>query len=273
MSTPKSVLLHLDATARSVDRVRVARQLAEAFDAEVSAVYAVPPSLMRYPTMVEGSAAAVEMIAQIDEENRAAAQARFVAAGAGEPRLSWVEAGSDAFWDFGRRALYHDLVLLGQHDAADPQAGALGADFLPDLLIETGKPALVIPRTGAAAPVGGCVLVAWKESREAARAVSAALPWLHRAAEVHLVCYADPAEPPLRALQARLSAHGITARAHRGGPDHAGAGEQLLSLAADVGADLLVMGCYGRSRVREWALGGATRTILQSMTLPVLMTH
>jgi nucleotide-binding universal stress UspA family protein len=75
------------------------------------------------------------------------------------------------------------------------------------------------------------------------------------------------------AIEPFLHHHGIKATVHRGGPPTRELGELLLSLAADLQADLLVMGCYGHGRAREWALGGATRTVLRSMTLPVLMVH
>ena len=77
----------------------------------------------------------------------------------------------------------------------------------------------------------------------------------------------------MQSLQEYLTAQGITATLHQGGPERGNAGENLLSQASDLGADLLVMGCYGHSRAREWVFGGATRTILESMTLPVLMVH
>jgi nucleotide-binding universal stress UspA family protein len=84
------------------------------------------------------------------------------------------------------------------------------------------------------------------------------------------------AEEPARVLSSvdrYLNAQGVVPKLHRGAARAGKVGDDLLSVAADVDADLLVMGCYGHSRVREWAVGGASRTILQSMTLPVLMVH
>jgi nucleotide-binding universal stress UspA family protein len=117
--------------------------------------------------------------------------------------------------------------------------------------------------------LGRDVLVAWKPTPEAARAVQAALPLLHAARQVHVAAWGD--DP--REIERLLLLHGIDARYHREPAADAHVGELLLSRAADLSADLLVMGCYGHSRTRELVLGGASRRVLQSMTLPVLMCH
>lgn len=273
MQTPKSILLHLDGSPRTAERVQVARHLAETFDAQVVGLYGAMASVLRYPFAAEGSAAAVAMMVDLDEEARKVAKAAFLIASAVSPRLQWSDSKSDALRDFTRRAFYADLVIVGQRNPDDPAAGELPADFVPDLLIDIGRPVLVVPYAGVIAPIGRTVLVAWKETREAARAVSAALPWLRRAGHVHVVCYDEEPTITLQSLQEYLTAQGINAMLHPGGPEHGNAGENLLSQAADLAADLLVMGCYGHSRAREWVLGGATRTILESMTLPVLMVH
>ncbi len=276
MSDPKSILLHVDGSARLALRVQVACRLAEVFDAHVTALYGAMPSLLRYPMAVEASAAAVSVMCELDDEGRAAARAAFEAARGGASRIEWAEPHGDAFWGWSRRAFYCDLMVLGQRDPDDPAAGELPPDFLPSLLVDSGRPALVLPYAGPVAteaPLGRTVLVAWKEGREAARAVAAALPWLRRAAQVHVLGWGEGAEAGLQSLSQHLARHGVGATLHAGGPEPAQPGAALLSSAADLGADLLVMGCYGHSRAREWVLGGATRSILQAMTLPVLMVH
>ncbi|MEP6721513.1 MAG: universal stress protein [Variovorax sp.] len=273
MQTPKTILLHLDSSAHTAERVRIARQLADAFDAEVTGLPCTMSALMRYPYALEGSAEAVSIMQTLDKECRDKAHATFMEAGAGSPRLRWAEPMSDAPWGFARRALYADLMILGQRDADDPALGELPGDFLPSVLVESGRPALVLPYAGSVSSVGRTVLVAWKQTRESARSLSAALPWLTRADSVRAVCYGDDADASLRSLQAYLTAQGVDAAVQQGGPEGGDVGEKLLSAAADMNADLLVMGCYGHSRAREWVLGGATQTILRSMTLPVLMSH
>lgn len=275
MTTPKSILVHLDSSARTATRVELARQLAETFGAQVTGMPCTLSALVRYPSALEGAAEAMAIMLALDKQSRDKAYATFMAAGGDSPHMHWAEPMSDAPWGFGRRALYADLLILGQRDGDNAYDGELPAEFVSTVLVESGRPALVLPyiTTGSVDPVGRTVLVAWKETREAARAVSAALPWLQGAARVHAVCYGDEAESQLRSLQDYLNSHGVTATMQAGVQGEGDAGAQLLSLAADVGADLLVMGCYGHSRAREWVLGGVTRTILQSMTLPVLMSH
>lgn len=274
MQTPRSILLHLDSSARAVERIRLARQLAEAFDAEVTAQPCTLSSLMRYPFALEGAAEAMSIMQSLDKDARDRMHAAFVAQSAGSQRMRWREPMADAPWGFARRALYADLVVMGQRDRNDPFDAELPADFLTSVLVESGRPALVLPCVGPVAPIGRTVLVAWKETRESARAVTASLPWLRTAARVHAVSYGGEAEASLERLRGYLRAQGIAEPTlHAGDRDEGDVGNRLLSLAADLGADLLVMGCYGHSRAREWVMGGATLSMLQSMTLPVLMSH
>ena len=157
------------------------------------------------------------------------------------------------------------------------------ADFAAQVMAASGRAALIVPWAGEWTRAPERALVAWKPTREAAAAVTAALPLLRQAREVVALAWSDGGalaarggDDPLRLrrLQVWLSAHGIDARIEPQGPaPSAGLGELLLSAAADHGSDLLVMGCYGHTRMREWVFGGVTRTVLDSMTLPVLMAR
>ena len=281
----KSILVHLDASPRSAERLSIAHRLAREQGASLTALYAVLPMLLSTPwATVDGMATAMPMLEEVDREQRAGARAIFEREAAGGDMV-WVEAGVDGLQSvLLDHALYVDLLVLGQTDPRDTRAGALPPDMVPTLITDSGKPALVVPYTGAFAgrfagsldAADGEVLLAWKSTRESARAVSAALPWLRRAARVHV---AGPSEPdaegraPIARLEAWLRCQGVTAPLQ---PHHIGrdsVGDELLSLASDIGADLLVMGCYGHSRAREFVLGGASQTVLRSMTLPVLMAH
>lgn len=274
MQTPGSILLHIDGSARAAERVRLAAQLAETFDAQVSAQPCTLSSLLRYPFAIEAAAEAMPIMQEMDAAARDRMHAVFMANSAGSQRLRWTEAAPDGLWGFARQALYTDLLVLGQRDPVDPMDGELPADFVATLLVESGRPALVLPYAGPVGPVGNNVLIAWKETREAARAVTAALPWLRRASQVHAVAYGEDAAPTLASLHGYLSTHAVSqVTLHAGGAEEGDVGGKLLSLAADLGSDLLVMGCYGHSRAREWVLGGATMSMLQSMTVPVLMSH
>lgn len=273
MPTPGTILLHLDSSARTQERIQLARQLADDFGADVTGQPCLLTTLVRYPFAMEGAGAAVAAMQALDKETIGKIRAWFQDLAVGSGRLHWAEPLADGPWGFARQALYADLVILGQRNADDPAAAELPSDFVSRVLLDSGRPGLILPYTGVIGPVGRTVLVAWKETRTSARALSAALPWLQRAGQVHAVCFGKDVDAPLLSLQAYLKDHSVNLKTHAGGPEDHEVGERLLSMAADVGADLLVMGCYGHGRTREWVLGGATRTVLASMTLPVLMAH
>ena len=282
MSTLRSLLVHLDASPSSLRRLMLARELGALHGAGVTALYCSTPGALSLPYVIaEGTGELLTMLQQLDIDHRDAARQRFdqSSTSGGRP-VAWCELhGEPLVPGFAAQALWADLLVLGQHDPADPMTTGVPADFIPSVLLASGRPALIMPFIDVREAVGGQVLVAWKSTREAARAVSAAIPLLQRAQQVHLLLADEPGTEPAHAdsLESYLRLHEVRApiRRHAALPNsRAGAaGEALLSLAADVGADLLVMGCYGHSRARELVLGGASRTVLRSMTLPVLMAH
>ena len=268
MNAIQSILVHLDASPHSAVRLQVARAVAARFGAAVTALYAVTPvSVQMASAMVVGSAN--DALYALDQERLAAAR-KLVAAGGGEPAVQFAEAQDAPESAFVRQALYADLLVLGQRDRDQPGSGVL-PDFAQSVLIASGRPALLVPYIAARPSRMETVFVAWKESREAARALTAALPWLRAAKAVHVGIAAGEADKA--PLQQYLQRHGVAAECHTLVAEPAQAGEMILSMAADVGADLMVMGCYGHSRARELVLGGASRTVLDSMTVPVLMAH
>jgi nucleotide-binding universal stress UspA family protein len=277
MNPIRSLLVHLDASPRSAERLRLARTLAAKQGATVSALFAVTPIYLDAALAYTADANTAALLQEAEAAQRQSARATFEheAARPGLP-MEWAEPTTGpASADFAGQALYADLMLLGQHDRKDPLAYGVPADFVQSVLIESGKPALVVPYVGTFADVGREILVAWKPTREAARAVSAALPLLQQAQRVHVVSWDEGGVAPAAggSLEGYLRAHAVQTHRFMQGPVPQGPGEALLSLASDVGADLLVMGCYGHTRTREFLLGGATRTVLESMTLPVLMAH
>lgn len=173
---------------------------------------------------------------------------------------------------------YADLIVLGQPDPDDTQA-ALLRPLPEEVAMAAGRPILVIPYAGEWREVGARALIGWDGSREATRAVSDAMPLLEAATAVTVLAV-DPGsapaghgEMPGADIGLHLARHGVTATVETTVSSGIGAGNVLLSRASDLEADLLVMGAYGHSRVRELLLGGATRTVIESMTLPVLMSH
>jgi nucleotide-binding universal stress UspA family protein len=227
---------------------------------------------------IDGMAGAsvFEMLGGIDRSRRDLALTHIekLRAEPGAP-LRWQEAhGVEPIRSLAQRALYADLLVLGQHDPSIEDFG-ISADFVESVVIQSGCPALVIPYIGAQQTLAKRVLVAWKETASTARALRAALPLLAQAEEVHVVSWGEEEDAGAGpdAVTVFLRQHGIESRLKGSARQPGQVGERLLSMAADVSADLLVMGCYGHSRARELVLGGATRSILASMTLPVLMAH
>jgi nucleotide-binding universal stress UspA family protein len=169
-------------------------------------------------------------------------------------------------------ARHFDLTILGQ---GAPHERATGNLFIEAALFGSGRPILVVPYIHEGAAKLGRIVIAWDGSRAAARAVADALPLMTRAARVELVTVEDGAEVPEHAevnMTRHLARHGVHA-AERPLTSAGDVANTILSHLADTGADLLVMGGYGHSRFREMVLGGATRDILASMTVPVLMSH
>lgn len=173
---------------------------------------------------------------------------------------------------------YADLVVLGQLDPEEPLA-PVNNPRPEDIVLSAGRPILTIPYVGRYDAIGQRVLVAWDASREATRALSDAMPLLASASTVTILTI-DPAtgrtehgDIPGADIALHLARHGVNARVEKTASGGIGIGDVLLSRASDLGADLLVMGAYGHSRMRELVLGGATRTVLRSMTLPVFMSH
>jgi len=270
MNPIQSILVHVDAGPHNASRLQVARELGGRLGSGVTALYAVTSV---YVEMAAGltSRSATDALLALDEEQLAAAR-KAVATANAEPgvQIEWREAPEAPEHSFIRQALYADLLVLGQYDRDHRHAGVL-PDFVQSVLIASGKPALVVPCIGVQRSSFDTAFVAWKESREAARAVTAALPILRAASKVHVGLEAERSGG--LDVQRFLHRHGVEAQVHTLTGDTPQAGDLMLSMAADLGADLMVMGCYGHSRARELVLGGASRTVLDSMTLPVLMAH
>ncbi len=279
MNEIKTLLWHLDTESAEGRKLPWVRDFASKLGARAEVLYAVTPLPMQFPFAMSAESSAAGQFAACEAEMRQAAQAAFRRActTAGCTELAWQESLDEPVRAFTRAAWAADLLVLNQRDPKAETPAGVPADFVASVLLGTGKPGLVLPYIETAPCIAQTVLVAWKATRESARALDAALPLLLRAGQVHVVGWneheaadTDPLAPALQFLQR----HGVVATAHpqQGRPPRE-LGEALLSLAADLQADLLVMGCYGHGRAREWALGGVTRTVLQTMTLPVLMVH
>lgn len=278
MSSYRQLLVHIDDTPRAAMRLSLARRLAAAHGASTAALYAVRPAYEMALAAPDVPAILIEQLSALDEERLASARRRFDAVLAEPgPQVTWGRVKDvDIIGAFTQQSLYTDLLVLGQHDGSDdPQALGSPPDFLSSVVTGSGKPALVVPFAGEPGNLSK-VAIAWKPTREAARAVSGAMPLLQRADSVVVLAWGEEDQSADTSLDLKhyLRTHGVEADVQHQGPDEtAHVGELLLSRACDLSVDLLVMGCYGHSRGREWLLGGVTRTVLESMTVPVLMAH
>ncbi|HUH93839.1 MAG TPA: universal stress protein [Casimicrobiaceae bacterium] len=281
MNAP-SLLVHVDDSPESERRLGVAFDLCRALSAHLVGMYldeapAISPSIAAVlPTD------AVERYLLKVADRQQGAEERFgrAAGDAGIGAVEWRAPGGFPIGAAVAEARCADLTVLSQPEWSESEWG-LGAQLLAAVLLESGRPLLVVPRIDVGPGIGRNVVVAWDGGREASRAIGDALPLLARATRVTVACL-DPgasargADASARArLVEYLRRHGVPARVESDNLSDGdiGVGDWLLSRIADLDADLLVMGGYGHPRWRERVLGGATRAILSAMTVPVLMAH
>jgi nucleotide-binding universal stress UspA family protein len=174
-----------------------------------------------------------------------------------------------------RRIMFHarhnDLVVVGRAKTAN----GLPADFLEELLLGCGRPVLIATSAPAPAPTG-TIMVCWKESAEAARAVNAAMPFLIQARRVVVAGVAETGENLAEALSdvaRQLAWNGVRAELRPLVAAGAAIPGLLASAAQDCNADLMVLGAYGRSRMREILFGSCTRSVIHDAGMPVLLMH
>lgn len=278
----KTILVQLNDERRAGLLIDAARFVGEMDEAHVIGVYAVPTLAYGSPmrigaTLIEAGRKRfheeAERIRKIFEE---AMRGRAVKT---EWRLLETHVGyRDCAELVIEQARSVDLVIAAQADGTWDDSAML--DFPERLALESGRPTLIVPHAGRFPKFGARVVVAWNGSREAARAVFDALPLLQQASAVNIlsITRGTPRKSDGRTIAAAdigaaLARHGVKCELATSIAVGLEVEEDLLSRAADFAADLIVMGCYGHSRLREFVMGGATRSILGHMTMPVLMSH
>jgi nucleotide-binding universal stress UspA family protein len=275
--TYKTILAHLSDSRRAEGVLEPATQLAARFNSHLIGLHvysAVPASPIPMASSALGSIVAAE------RRNSEVIADTFKHMTSGKPfvaewqlqKLTHVDLAS-VVMERGRGA---DLIVAGQTDP-DWDLSPL-MDFPERLAMESGRPVLVIPYAGRYPTVGRRVVIAWKNSRESARAVFDALPLLREAEVVHILEIKERAEDatglaPDTSIAAALGRHAIKAEVRTSIASDISVGDEILSRAFDLDADLLVMGAYGHARLRELVFGGATRHIAKHMTLPTLFSH
>lgn len=275
----RTILVHVDLSSHAPARMRYAAALAHAHHAHLLGAamfgvsrnifplgYAARPGTLEasyFDPLEQNARRALAQFEAIATAMRVPHEARFVC-----------DRADDGL---ARLSRFADLVVISQDDPDEALPDL--AVHLPDyVILNSSRPVLVLPRTDAAPGAARTVLVAWDGGKEAARALAAALPLLRRASAVTIAALTGPdagaaeLESQRPDLLRFLGHHGVTPHMlvldPRRDPGH-----ELLDLAAELHCGLLVMGCFGHSKLRELCLGGASRAVLADARMPVLLAH
>jgi nucleotide-binding universal stress UspA family protein len=273
------ILVHVDQSPRAQMRLDIAADLARQHGAHLTALQVIDVAM---PVMALGDGGGGAVIAELMEQMRQSAlvagvklKAAFEAALARDGIMGeWRQVEGTTREILALHGRYADLLVLGQDDPESDSAGLLEA-----VVFDSGRPVLAIPFAGSFKTIGKRVLVGWNASREASRALHDALPLIAKAETVTFFL-ANPTrgldghgEEPGADIARHMVRHGLKVEVAKVIANDLPDSALLLNHASDMGADLLVMGAYGHSRLREFILGGMTRSLLREMTVPVLLSH
>jgi nucleotide-binding universal stress UspA family protein len=273
---PQDVLVVIDTVASIPRRLKLVAALAKQADIRITGAFVTGlPGSAAFADL-QGWAVMVDAYMTSQRDEAAKAEAAFRSE-MGQLKLAgeWLFREADLTESVTTLARLHDLVVLGQPEPSEPVI-ALRPE---EVVLAAGRPVLVIPYAGDFSEIGRHVIVAWSGTRESARALHDAMFLIERAETVTILEVDRPgsdggaADLSAADVVAALKRRGITAKAEATVSDGTPVADIILSLAADLSADLVVMGAWGHSRLREFVLGGVSRGILKEMTVPVLMSH
>jgi nucleotide-binding universal stress UspA family protein len=277
----KTIIVSLNDISRSETLLTLATGMAAKHEAHLIGLYVIPAPRI-YPAVSAHVTPIVlnETKTFFEEKAEQSRNAFEKAASAAGVEAEWRRLNSDSpniadgVIEHGLQA---DVLLISQRN--DLGNDGIEPDFCERVVMESGRPVIVVPHNGKFNEIGEHVVVGWNASREATRAVFDAMPMLESSEETRLI-WVDPQKQweksgnlPGAEMAATLTRHGVRSIAEAMPTDGIGSGDALLNRASDLGADLIVMGAYGHTRLREFVFGGATRTMLDQMTLPVLLSH
>ena len=276
----KNILLHLDHSNGCRNRLDTAFALAKKYDALITGLFVVPDYVV--PSYVEAQIS-VDLITDVTE--KALARARETLSGyqkladeAGARMEAHVVEGQ-VIPILREHTKYADLLMLGQDQPDDPDNASYG--LADALLFEGACACMMVPHSGKLAVPGSRVLLTWNASRESARALRESMPLLARA-ETVVVLSSEPDDadaeiarghPHADELARFLESHGIESVSSGISDMELSASEAILGQAADMNADMIVMGAYGHTRLREIILGGVTRDLLKQSPIPLFLAH
>jgi nucleotide-binding universal stress UspA family protein len=274
----KDIVVNLTLGVAADPACRYAISLAEAYNAHITGVaFAYDPPWP--PSIMEGAVIDVYRTAKDDQQKKAKEAVDRFAQATKQSQLSAkplvieasLLAATDAFAALGRTS---DLVVVGQ---PEPDGNATAQDMVETALFASGRPTLIVPYIQKSGFSVDDVLCCWDGSRTAARAIGDSLPLLKKAKRVKVLTVVtgkfDENDVSGADLATHLARHAINTEVVRIPAADIDVANAILSHAADTDASMIVMGGFGHSRLREFVLGGATRGLLESMTVPTLMSH
>jgi nucleotide-binding universal stress UspA family protein len=263
----KDILVHMDSTARCAVRLEAAVHLAQRHGARLTGLY-----VLTHTPYASRSAAA--------DDQAETAQALFheqagVAGVTAEwRRVDWRVVGTTMGEVITRYAYCTDLVVVGQTGSG--RTGRAAGDGIAErVILGSGRPVVTVPYAGSFSGIGQRIMVAWKAGRESTRALNDALPLLRAASEVTLATISEPGDDTTDSsgICDHLKRHGVPVRPENTLASTLPPADALLNLVSEQGIDLLVTGAFGYTAKGAPALGAVARQLLQSMTVPVLMSH
>ncbi len=272
----RNILVHLKAHEAWSEHIEVAIRLAKAFDARLRGLRTSREAATIKQYLGETSGAALEVEAR-EAALAAEAEQRF--------RQALKANGIDGDWDVGEgdaseivmlAGRVHDVIVVQQRNEGFDERGW---DVAETCAVSSGTPTLVVPFEGSFPSVGERVLIAWNGSQQAAAAVHGAMPLIRRAKHVTVLIgrgkesLSSITRYPKMDIVGYLERHAAEVSTWAFEAHDWEAGARILDVADDTNSDVVVMGAYGHPAWRELFLGGATRYVLEHMTVPVLLAH
>jgi nucleotide-binding universal stress UspA family protein len=273
----KDLLVIVDNTKAAARRIDYAAALADKHDAHLTGLYVKSPP--QVPAYVEAAfppdvrRLQHRMLDELADKAKHVFDEGMQRAGHGD-RSEWRVAHGDAEIAAEILVRYSDLIIAGQTDPDEDDR--LGTINPGDLVLGCGRPVLLVPYAYRLQHANERMLVAWDGSREAARAVADAMPLLERASHVTVLAVnpgPELGDEPCADITLHLARHNVQAEAAHVESHDLDTADALLSRAADLSVDLIVMGAYGRRRLRDLVMGSVTGHMLKHMTVPVVMSH
>jgi nucleotide-binding universal stress UspA family protein len=274
----KDIVVNLSVGEKASPACDYAVSVAAAFDAHLAGIAFLYDPIVPVSGAGYIPADVIEAQERDNEEATRGALDRFNAActraGVSAEPLTLSASFGGVGEQFARIARRFDLAIVGQ---AEPDSSAVEEIIAESALFESGRPVIVVPYIQRAPLKLDNVMVCWDGSRAAARAIADSMPLLAKGGRVEVVIVTNERgkqdEIEGADMGAHLARHGLKVDVKRTALGDIDVADVILSHAADAGSDLIVMGGYGHSRLREFVLGGVTRSIFRSMTAPVLMAH